>query len=199
MPLRPECPVCRSILKENGQVLDIGLKLESVIVAANRSIQGLIATSCVNIIGGLIVVIYHIVSSLGLNELATGNLKIMQVSGASVSAAMYFTRFYRLMNSGQRLCYKIARSRRAFENNIILKECIEAKDACKQNVLQKRLEVYQFVCPISPYALFGLNNKTFYATLATIISYLVILIKLRGMDTPITPINLTNINNTVVT
>ena len=45
MPLRPECPVCRSILKENGQVLDIGLRLESVIVAANRSIQGLIATS----------------------------------------------------------------------------------------------------------------------------------------------------------
>lgn len=188
MPLRPECPVCKSILKENGQVLDIGLQLESVIVAANRSIQGLIATSCVNIIGGLIVVIYNIVSSLGLNELATGNLKILQVSAASVSTVMYLTRFYRLMNSGQQLSYKLARSRRAFENKIILNGYIETKDTCKQNVLQKRLDVYQYVCPISPYALFGLNNKTFYATLATIISYIVILIKLRGMDTPMTPI-----------
>ena len=133
---------------------------------------------------------YHIVSSLGLNNIISGKLKFLQIIGGCFAAAMYLVRFYSLMNSGQQLSIKVKQSRRAFENNIILNGYIETKDTCKQNVLQKRLEVYQYVSPISPYALFGLNNKTFYATLATIISYIVILIKLRGMDNSMTPINI---------
>ena len=42
--------------------------------------------------------------------------------------------------------------------------------------------MYQYAAPISPYAVFSLNNKTFCATVATIITYIVILIKLRGVE-----------------
>ena len=41
--------------------------------------------------------------------------------------------------------------------------------------------MYQYVAPISPYSVFGVNNKTFCATLATVVTYIVILIKLRGL------------------
>ena len=121
---------------------------------------------------------------MGLNDASTGKLKIWAISAGSFSATMYLIRFYRLMNAGQQLSIKIKQSRRAFENNIILKESTGMNDVYRQKLymLQKRLEVYQYVAPLSPYAVFGLNNKTFCATLATIISYIVIMIKLRGVE-----------------
>ena len=65
-------------------------------------------------------------------------------------------------------------------------------------MLQKRLEVYQYISPISPYSAFGLNNKTFCATLATIISYIVIMIKLRGVENAKAASSLRIINETVL-
>ena len=65
-------------------------------------------------------------------------------------------------------------------------------------MLQRRLEMYQYVAPISPFSVFGLNNKTFCATLATIISYIVVLIKLRGVEIPKTLTNLQAVNETIL-
>ena len=103
------------------------------------------------------------------------------------------------MNSGQQLSIKVRQTRRVFENNIILKESNGATDDCRQKlyILQRRLEIYQYVSPISPYAVFGLNNKTFCATLATIISYVVILIKLRGVESPKSATSLQSTNETM--
>ena len=103
------------------------------------------------------------------------------------------------MNSGQQLSFKVKQSRRAFENNIMLKEFNGTNDESKQKsfILQRRLETYQYLSPISPYGVFGLNNKTFCATLATIISYVVILIKLRGVESPKSATSLQSTNETM--
>ena len=165
-------------------ILEIGLELENIIVAANHATQGLIATFFIGMVVCLVSVFFAIVSTLGLNDTATGYLKVIHATGGIIEATMFLFRFYRLMNSGDRLWKNVKQSRRTFENKIILNEGIEIKDNVKQKsyVLQKRLDVYQYVSPISPYAVFGLCSKTFFATLATVISYVVILIKLRGVD-----------------
>ena len=185
-------------LQKVEELSEIGLKLENIVHLANRSLQGLIATFCFNVIGSLIVVIYQNVSSLGLNTLISGSLRTLQILSFSLAATMYLTRFYRIMDAGQRLSCTISKSRRAFENYVIGNENNEVQNGGKQKLLQKRLQVYQYLSPISPYTVFGLNNKTFYATIATIVSYIVILIKLRGMDVPATSINLSATNNTEV-
>ena len=90
------------------------------------------------------------------------------------------------MASGQKLSVKVKRSRRTLEDAII-----EGNLACvgnngeydKIDILRKRLEIYQYLCPIAPYAVFTLNTKTFCTTLASVITYIVILIKLRGVET----------------
>ena len=185
----------------NDWIVDIGLELEKILINANRATQGLIATIFSSLVLCLVLVSYRVVVSMGLNDASTGKLKIWAISAGSFSATMYLIRFYRLMNAGQQLSIKIKQSRRAFENNIILKESTGVKDEFRQKtyMLQKRLEVYQYVAPISPYAVLGLNNKTFCATLATIISYIVIMIKLRGVESAKTTAALKMINETVLT
>ena len=66
------------------------------------------------------------------------------------------------------------------------------------SLLQRRLEVYNYLHPISPHSIFGLSNRTFCGTLATIITYIVVLVKVRGVETSKTS-NYTNINQTITT
>ena len=175
---------CKRKQKESEEILNIGLQLENIILVANNTTQGFLATFFISVIIGLVYICFNIVSPLGLNDASTGNLKILHVLAAVFGTAMYLTRFYRLMHSGERLWIKVKQSRRVFENRIILSDSIRIREnnSQKSYVLQKRLDVYQYVSPLSPYAVFGLSIKTFYATLATVISYVVILIKLRGVD-----------------
>ena len=169
---------------------------------ANNATQGFSATFFISIIVSLVCVCFNIISALSLNDstFLMGNLKVLHVLVAIIAYVMYLTRFYRLMNSGERLWIKVKQSKRIFENRIILNELIRIQDSDRQKsyVLQKRLDVYQYVPPISPYAAFGLNNNTFYATLATVISYVVILIKLRGVDATNTVMTAHVINGTSV-
>ena len=180
-------------------ILDIGLQLENLTMTTNRATQGLNATIFSSHILSIVFICYHIVSSLGLNNAISGKLKFLQIIGGCFAAAMYLVRFYSLMNAGQQLSIKVKQSRRAFENNIILKEFNGTNDESKQKsfILQRRLETYQYLSPISPYGVFGLNNKTFCATLATIISYVVILIKLRGVESPKSATSLQSTNETM--
>ena len=90
------------------------------------------------------------------------------------------------MASGQELSVKVKRSRRTLEDAIIEGNlvCVGNNGQCdKVDILRKRLEVYQYLCPIAPCAVFTLNTKTFCTTLASVITYIVILIKLRGVET----------------
>ena len=175
------------------------MQLEKLIIAANRATQGLIATIFTSLIICLTLVCYHVVSTLGLNDAVTGKLRNLQLIAGIFTVAMYLIRFHSLMNTGQMLSIKVKQCRRAFENNVIINQYKGMDDEYKQKslMLQKRLEMYQYVAPISPYAVFGLNNKTFCATLATIISYIVILIKLRGVETPKTTASIQFVNETI--
>ena len=165
-------------------ILNIGLELETIVLKANHATEGLILTSFISIVLFLVGVSFGIITILGFNDTTAGNLKVMHAAAASITTLMFWFRFYRLMNSGERLWKKVNKSKRKLENIILLDDCMEIreKDRQKMSVLQKRLDVYQYLSPISPYSAFGLNNKTFFATLTTVISYVVILIKLRGVD-----------------
>ena len=183
------------------EVMDTGLKLESLVSVTNQTIQGLIATSFISIVVCLVVLLFIVICGLGLNDSTTENLRVIFASAASIGSIMYLLRFYRLMNSGERLWNKLKHSRRTFEERIFLSKGIRLGDDDRQksHVLQKRLDFYQYVSPISPYAVFGLNSKTFCATFATIISYVIILIKLRGVDNANSMITSSSINDTAIT
>ena len=170
-------------LKYGDGIVELGLQLEHLIIATNHATQGFIATIFTSHILCLVLICYQVVSALGLNEATTGVLKILQVASGSFAAVMYLVRLYSLMNAGQQLSVKVQQARRTFENKIILEDSkrINEEYKHKSHMLQKRLEMYQYVAPISPYSVFGVNNKTFCATLATVVTYMVILIKLRGV------------------
>ena len=170
-------------MREKYELVELGLQLEILIIGTNHATQGFIATIFTSHIVCLVFICYQVVSALGLNEATTGILKILQVASGSFSAAMYLVRLFSLMNAGQQLSMKVQQARRTFENKIILEDSKEINEEykLKSHMLQKRLKMYQYVAPISPYSVFGVNNKTFCATLATIVTYIVILIKLRGM------------------
>ena len=137
-------------------------------------------------IASLTVMCFLIVSHLGLSETEEYNGKLLITSCHSLIAVLYLIRIYSIMASGQALSIKVKRSKRTLEDAII-----EGNPASVGNsgecdevyILRKRLEVYQYLCPIAPYAVFTLNTKTFCTTLASVITYIVILIKLRGVET----------------
>jgi hypothetical protein len=87
------------------------------------------------------------------------------------------------MVSGQRLGNSINQSKRVLEDYIMSHEETFrlTKDASnKLSILLKRLEVYQFIPSNTPYGVFNLSRETFYSTLTVIITYIVVLIKIRG-------------------
>ena len=105
------------------------------------------------------------------------------------------------MASGQRLSTKVKQSRRALEDIMIKTDnlyIVNKGESDKVHILRKRLEVYQYLFPIAPYAVFALSNKTFCTTLASVITYIVVLIKLRGVETAKAIPETTLANNTVV-
>ena len=185
--------------KEGDGIVELGLQLENLIIATNQTTQGFIATIFTSHILCLVFSCYHVVSSLGLNEATTGALKILQVASGSFAAVLYLVRLYSLMNAGQRLSVKVQQARRTFENKIILEDSKRINEEYKHKsyLLQKRLEMYQYVAPISPYSVFGVNNKTFCATLATVVTYIVILIKLRGLGNSKVASNVQILNETL--
>ena len=87
-----------------------------------------------------------------------------------------------LMRSGQVLTNTIKESRISLEETLIDNppSTMKEEEISKITILRSRLECYQLTPPITPYGIFSLNNKTFFATLATMITYIVVLIKLRG-------------------
>lgn len=185
---------------ENELVIDIGLEIEKVIRTANQATQGLIMACYINFLFSLTVMSFSLVSVLTLNA-AYANENRVVVAGMCIFAfLMYLIRLYILMNSGQILLNRIKQSKLSLEDTIMSQETPSKmkKDRCnKLFVLRKRLEVYLFLHPIAPYSVFTLSSKTFYATLATILTYIVVLIKLRGSDTSNTRMDL-NVTNVTV-
>ena len=137
-------------------------------------------------IASLIVVCFLIVSYLGLNDSKENGGKHLITPCYSLIAVLYLIRICSIMASGQRLSVKVKQSRRALEDTMMKKDMsyiVYKGDSDKIHILRKRLEVYQYLFPITPYAVFALSNKTFCTTLASVITYIVVLIKLRGVET----------------
>ena len=171
---------------QNPYLVDLGIRAESLIVLANQATQGLIMIFFTSSIASLIVVCFLIVSYLGLNDTQDYGGKHLITPCYCLIAILYLTRIFSIMASGQRLTIKVKQSRRTLEDTMMKKDIsyIAHKGECdKLRILWKRLEVYQYLFPIAPYAVFALSNKTFCTTLASVITYIVVLIKLRGVET----------------
>ena len=154
---------------------------------ANKATQELIMVFFSSSIASLTVMCFLIVADLGLSN-ATHEYsgKHLLITCHSLVAVLYLIRVYSIMASGQQLSVKVKQARRVLDD-VIMKEntaFIENKEESdKVYVLRKRLEVYQYLSPIAPYAVFNLSIKTFCTTLATVITYIVVLIKLQGVET----------------
>ena len=169
-----------------AELIDFGLRVERLITKTNQTTQGLIMIFFSSSIASLTVMCFLIVSHLGLSETQEYNGKHLLTSCHSLIAVLYLIRVYSIMASGQELSVKVKRSRRTLEDAMMEGNlaCVGNNGECdKVDILRKRLEIYQYLCPISPYAVFTLSTKTFCTTLASVITYIVILIKLRGVET----------------
>ena len=182
---------------ENDMVIDIGMEIERLISTANRATQDFIMVFCVSSIANLIIACFHIVAILWLSNSLKVSRKTALVTAFIFAVIMYLVRFYNLMKAGQRLGAKIKRSSRALGDVMIMnQDMLDEKTKNKLSVLRERLEVYRYRQPISPYSVFGLGTKTFCATLATVITYMVCLVKLRDLGSSKTLFDVGTLNQT---
>ena len=166
----------------NEIMLDLGLSLERLIPTMNNAIRGLITTFYSGIVISCIMISFQLAATLKAKDFECLDERKLIFFGYIFSALMYLARLYFLMNSGQRLGNSVAQSKRALEEYTLFHKSsfqLTIQYSTKLKVLQKRLDTYQLVHPISPYSVFSLNRKTFYSTVALIITYIVVLIKLR--------------------
>ena len=130
-----------------------------------------------------IMIAFQLAANCGAKNWYESEHRLVTVIAYICATLMYLTRLHFIMASGQRLGNSINQSKRVLEDYIMSHDTtfrLTKNVSNKLSVLQKRLEVYQFVPPITPYGVFNLNRKTFYSTLTVIITYIVVLIKLRG-------------------
>ena len=163
-------------------LVDIGLKLQKLVGTTNNSLQGLTSSSYIYSIFVMILFSFQMLSNVFSNAVHTAENKVIWCIICSLVVLMYLFRLKMLMKSGQQLGNIIRESRMNLEE-ILLKfppSKMKEEEVNKISILGSRLESYQLTPPITPYGIFSLNNKTFFATLATMITYIVVLIKLRG-------------------
>ena len=191
-----------NIIKENETTLEIGLRVEKTLVIANNAFSGIVMTYYTTTIGSLIVISFMFVGVIGLNNTMMGNVKYIFGFGLFLAILMHLIRMYIIMDSAQNLGNEIKKSKRVLEDAILSQDNDsgnEIRNVNKTFVLWKRLEVYQMLPPISPYSVVSLGHRTFWATLASIITYIVVLIKLRGLETSKTCPTMNIMNETQTT
>ena len=167
---------------QNERIIDLGLSLEKLVLTMNNAIRGLLTTFYSATVLSCILISSQLTTTLKADDFSCSNERKIILCGYIFSSLMYLTRLYFLMDSGQRLGTSINQSKRALEEHTLANESafvLTTHYSEKLKVLQKRLDTYQLVHPISPYSMYNLSRKTFYSTLALIITYIVILIKLR--------------------
>ena len=196
--LEPEKNLSESSQKE--RIIDLGLSLEKLILTMNNAIRGLLTTFYTATVLSCILISFQLTATLKADDFSCSDERKIIFCGYIFSSLMYLTRLYFLMDSGQRLGTSINQSKRALEEYTLANESVFVLTThywSKLKILQKRLDTYQLVHPISPYSMYNLSRKTFYSTLALIITYIVVLIKLRdgpkqGFDNSIGSCNLQN-------
>ena len=165
-----------------GELIELGLMIQTTVRKTNKTFREFIATSYVCSVISLTLSMFVVVANLTLNE--EQNLDF--ITGIFFCECLVcLVRLYYLMSSGEFLANKIKQSKRVLEEVGIFQEI--SSENCKHQtyyktyyVLQQRLNIDH---PIAPFSIFTTNNKTFVVTITTIITYIVILIKLRGTET----------------
>ena len=172
-----------SIPYQTEGIFDLGLSVEKLIINANRTTRGLITTSYFGSVTSCIMIAFQLATNCGEKDWQENIHRIVIITAYICATLMYLTRIRFMMVSGEKLGNAIIQSKRDLEDYCITHEetfKLTKPVSNKLLVLQKRLNFYQFVSPITPYGVLNLSRKTFYSTLAVIITYIVVLIKLRG-------------------
>ena len=162
----------------------MGLKIEKLVRTANKALKGLIMTCYISTLFSLTMMSFQLATSASLNAVHTDENRVVLAAAAIFSIFMYLMRLYILMNSGQVLGNRIKQSRMVLDDNIIshgMSSNLGEGCSNKFSILKKRLEMYQFLHPITPYTVLSLSSRTFCGTLATVLTYIIVLIKLNGM------------------
>ena len=171
---------------QSFDLIDLGLRIERLVLAANQPTQGLAMIFFIVSIASLVVYCYMIIAYVGLSDMQEYTEKYMLPTCHSLIVILFLSRIYSIMASGQRLTVKVKQSKSALEDNIIKRDMSSIANKIqldKVYLLYRRLEVYQYLSAIEPYAIFTLSNKTFCAVLGSTITYMVVLLKLRGLET----------------
>ena len=166
------------------QLIDLGLSLEMLIVTTNNTTRLFITACYAESVASCILIAFQLAAMIKAGDFSSSNERKLIIFGYIFSTLMYLTRLYFLMDSGQRLGNGVIQSKRALEEYTLSNEVdlvLSRKYASKLTILQKRLDAYQLIHPISPYSVFNLSRKTFYSTLGIILTYIVLLIKLRDV------------------
>ena len=175
-----------SNIREKDSIYDIGLSIEKNIVISNNAFSGIVMIFYAGAVGCLISISFMFVGVIGLNDTLMGSKKYFFAGALFLAILMHLIRMYIIMESAQELGNEIKKTKRVLEDVIIRQDSNSSNDMRNINkifVLRERLESYQLLPPISPFSVVSLGHRTFWATLATILTYIIVLIKLRGLET----------------
>ena len=174
----------QSAVTRHEKLIDLGISLEKLIVKANNTTRGFITACYFGSVASCILIAFQLAAMFKAEDFSYSDERTLIIFGYIVSTLMYLTRIYFLMDSGQRLGANVLQSKRALEEYGLNYErdfMQSRQNASKLTTLQKRLDMYQLIHPISPYNVFNLSRKTFYSTLGIILTYIVLLIKLKDV------------------
>ena len=165
------------------QVVDLGLHLESVLRVAANTLEKMIAVSYFTSAISLTITSFVLLTQLTVNEIEYD----AQYYGFSTFyfflCLLFYVRLYYLMITGQYLITQMKDAKISLEDYRLNQEVslseFNFQKYYKMELLQDRIGNDS---PIAPFSIFSLSIKTFVATLATILTYIFILIKMRGIE-----------------
>ena len=165
------------------QVVDPGLHLESVLRATASTLEKMIAVSYFTSAVSLTITSFVLLTQLTLNEVEYD----AQYYGFSTFyfflCLLFYVRLYFLMITGQYLITQMKDAKTSLEDFRLNQEVsltqFNFQKFYKMELLQDRIGNDS---PIAPFSIFSLSIKTFVATLATILTYIFILIRMRGLE-----------------
>ena len=167
-------------------IIDAGLDLGRAVKMINKTLQGILATTITTctVSSALSLYLFVAISTLYQKGNVVTGLPIFSASAGTI-CLIYLVRLYYLTNCGQLLGNVIKEARfNLQEYRLENMKYIEDNFIVSQQliVLQERMCCGDF--PIFPFAVFSLSTSTFVRTIIAVLGYVVILIKLRGVESP---------------
>ncbi len=156
-------------------VVNLGFAMCDIVGAANVAIQPLLLFLFVNF---LFLLTMHMYSGLSSFFFQSSNFGIIQnIFYLSICTLSFWT-LSLLCRHGQLVQDSRAKAKKALGMAIrSMADCGNDPLLTQMHLLKENLGQPN---PIAPYSMFGLNNASFLTTLATIVTYLIVLLQFRG-------------------